>query len=301
MRSSTFPPHVIYIGLQKTGSTFLRGYFASHPQVSWTRNGTFFQTEAADVAVHGVDVVRDQYEALFTEAAGNTCRIDMYEAIGMGYVLRGIDAWNAEHFIKVGANLNNENIFTSPCLIAERIKAVAPQAKILLTIRNQARWVDSNYRHFFEQLPVGQESLFDFLSTPEGKVVLDVGMYDRVVNIYDELFGQEQVLVLPMERLEREEDLALRDLCTFLGIEQRPYQQKDKNFNRGRSLGALASTRHRAVDNPGLFKRLFRKNQPSWQLTTEEAIKHIACVYAASNARLSSRIGIDLAMLGYPA
>lgn len=301
MRSPTFPPHVIYIGLQKTGSTFLRGYFASHPQVSWTRHGTFFQTEAADVARHGVDVVRDRYGTLFTEATSNTCRIDMYEAIGMGYVLSGIEAWNAERFIKVGARLNHEHIFTAPSLLAERIKAVVPQAKILLTIRNQASWIDSNYRHFFEQLPVGQESLFDFMSTPEGKVVLDAGMFDRVVDVYDQLFGQEHVLVLPMERLEREEDLALRDLCTFLGVDQRPYRQEDKDFNRGRSLGALASTRHRPSGNFNLFERFFRQSQPRWKISTEEAIKHIACAYAASNTRLSRRIGIDLAMLGYPA
>ena len=301
MSSSTFPPLIIYIGLQKTGSTFLRGYFSAHPQVYWTRHGTFFQTEAADVDRFGRESVRSRYEALFVETTDKPCRIDMYEAIGMGYVLEGMDAWSEEHFIKVGARLNDEHIFTAPYSIAERIKMVAPEAKILLTIRNQASWIDSNYRHYFEQLPKGQESLLDFMSTPEGKMVLDAGMFDRVVEIYDQLFGREQVLVMPMERLEREEDMALQNLCAFLGIDQQPYRQEDKDFNRGRSLDALASTR-RVNSSQGfsLFERLLGRRQPRWQHTTEDALKHIACVYAASNTRLSKRIGFDLAELGYP-
>jgi hypothetical protein len=302
MYSSTLPPNVIYIGLQKTGSTFLRGYFSNHPQVLWTRHGAFFQTEVADVDLYGKETVRAQYEAQFAESAGETpCRIDMYEAIGMGYVLKGVDAWSAEHFIKVDSPLNFEHIYSEPYSIAARIKATIPSAKILLTIRSQASWIDSNYRHYFEQLPRGRESLFHFMSTPEGKMVLDVAMFDRVVEIYDKLFGRNQVLVLPMERLEQEEELALQDLCAFLGIDYLPYRHEDKDYNRGRSLGALASTRlEKKTRRFSLFEHLFGHRQPRWQATTEEILRYLACVYAASNARLSKRIGLDLAKLGYP-
>ncbi|RLJ68002.1 sulfotransferase [Sulfurisoma sediminicola] len=297
-----YPPGVVYIGLQKTGSTYLRHYFYNHPEIHCTRHGTFFQTAAADVARHGGDAVRSRYEALFADDPGKPCRIDMYEAIGMGYVLEGLDAWNARDFIKVDAPLNAEHIFTAPVTVAERVRAVVPDAKVLLTIRNQAGWLDSNYRHYFEQLPAGRETLLDFLSTPEGKVVMDVAMFDRVVEIYDRLFGPERVLVLPMERIERDEGAALRDLCQFLGVEHLPYRREDKDFNRGRALGALMSTRKVGAANQsgGLFDRLLGRKQPQWQMTTEEALKHLACVYAASNARLSRRIGVDLSALGYP-
>jgi len=255
----------------------------------------------ADVARHDPKVVRDGYESLFTEKTCKPCRMDMYEAIGMGYVLKGIGAWCAEYHIKVGAPLNSEHIFTAPHSIAERVKAAVPNAKILLTIRSQASWVDSNYRHFYEQLPAGRKSLSDFMATPEGKLVLDTAMYDRVVEIYDQLFGREQVLVLPMERLEREEGCALQDLCAFLGINHLPYRHEDKAYNRGRSLSALASARR---ERPGrgfsLVDYLFGHRQPRWENTTEEVLKHLACVYAASNARLSNRIGFDLAELGFP-
>jgi hypothetical protein len=295
-----FPPDVIYIGLQKTGSTYLRNYFYNHPEIHCSRFGTFFQTEAADIATQGTEAVRARYEAFFCEDPAKPCRIDMYEAIGMGYVLRGLDAWSAEHFVKVGALLNRGHVFTAPEIIASRVKAARPEARILITIRNQASWLDSNYRHFFEQLPEGRESLFDFLSTPEGKVVLDAAMFDRVVGIYDALFGPERVFVLPMERIEQAEELALRELCGFLGVQPVPYKAEHKNQNKGRPIGALMSARiQEGEDSSSLLDRLLGKAKPQWKIATDEALKYLACAYAASNARLSERTGLDLASLGY--
>lgn len=301
MSQAGYLPSIVYIGLQKTGSTYLRHYFYNHPEIHCTRHGTFFQTEAADIALGGIEGVRARYEANFTEDSGKPCRIDMYEAIGMGYVLKGIEGWTAQHFIAVDTPLNSGHIFTAPTVIGERVKAAVPEARILLTIRNQTDWLNSNYRHYFEHLPAGRESLFDFLSTPEGKSVLDTAMFDRAVEIYDRLFGRDNVLVLPMEWLERDEDVALRKLCTFLGVQHRPYQREDKNFNRGRALDALMSARK--SDGHGrssLLGRLFaHKPVERWQFTTHEALQHIALAYAASNTRLSQRIGIDLTSLGY--
>jgi hypothetical protein len=301
MRSLTYPPNVVYVGLQKTGSTFLRGYFSNHPEVNWTRHGAFFQTEVADLDRQPNGFVRSHYEAFFTEDTGKPCRIDMYESIGMGYLLKGIDAWSAEYFIQTVSPFNKEHIFTAPLCVAERIKAAIPDGKILLTIRNQASWLDSNYRHFFEQLPHGQKFLFDFMSSPEGRIVLDAGMFDRIVEIYDRLFGQDRVFVLPMERLEETEELALRDLCMFLGIAHLPYRQADKVFNRGRPLDKLEPTHLKTPSkNFSLLRRLLGTHKSHFKLSSEEVLKHIAQVYAASNARLSRRIGFDLAKLGYP-
>ena len=295
-----FPPDVIYIGLQKTGSTYLRNYFYNHPEIHCSRFGTFFQTEAADIATDGLEAVRARYEANFSADPAKPCRIDMYEAIGMGYVLKGLDAWSAEHFVKPGAPLNGEHIFSAPEEIASRVKAIRPDAKILMTIRNQSSWLDSNYRHYFEQLPEGQESLLDFLSTPEGKLVLDAAMFDRVVGIYDALFGRERVFVLPMERIEQTEEIALQDLCGFLGVQTLPYKAEHKNLNKGRPLGALINARtQRTRDANSLLDRLLGRRLPHSKITPHEVMKHLACTYAASNARLSARIGLDLSSLGY--
>ena len=58
------PPSVIYVGLQKTGSTFLRHYFYAHPEIHCSRHGLFFQTDAADGSA---DEVRARYQSLFTD------------------------------------------------------------------------------------------------------------------------------------------------------------------------------------------------------------------------------------------
>jgi hypothetical protein len=296
-----FPPDVIYIGLQKTGSTYLRNYFYNHAETHCSRYGTFFQTEAADIAIHGVETVRARYESHFVADPGKPCRIDMYEAIGMGYVLKGIHAWNASEFVKVDTPLNARHIFSAPAEIAARVKAARPCAKILITIRNQAPWVYSNYRHYFEQLPKGRESLLDFLETPEGKIVLDTAAFDRVVDIYDSLFGRDNVFVLPMERIEQSEDAALLNLCQFLGIQYTPYRAEHKNMNKGRELDALMSARiGEGRQEIRFLDRIFGRPEPHWKMTTESALQHIACAYAASNARLSVRLGVDLSNYGYP-
>jgi len=292
------PPHVVYVGLQKTGSTYLRHYFYNHPDIFCSRHGKFFQTDAADVAQHGSDGVRSRYEALFAAEAAKPCRIDMYEAIGMGYVLKGIDDWSEREFLRVNEALNARHIVYAPRQMAERVHAAAPDAKVLLTIRNQAGWIDSNYRHYFEQIPTEGKTLADFLSTPEGKLVLDVAAFDRVVDIYDQLFGADRVLVLPLERLENEEDAAFRELCAFLGVAQVSYRRDDKNLNQGRPLDALKNVYAKPA---GWLDRWVGRGCQAPDKQYQEMLGHLSRVYAASNARLSSRLGVNLADLGYPA
>lgn len=301
MQQHTYPPHTIYIGLQKTGSTYLRNYFFNHPEVYCSRKGAFFQTDSADINLHGELAVRISYESLFEQNPGKPCRIDMYEAIGMGYVLNGLDAWTAHDFIRVDTKLNSGHIVTDHAQVAARVKAALPDARILMTVRNQPLWLSSNYRHFFEQLPKGRETLLDFLSTPEGKIVLDAAMFDRIVDIYDRVFGIERVHVLPMECLKHDEEQALRNLCKFLDIHFTPYKNDDKKYNEGRNLDALMAARYQDLAKPpGLISQIFGHAKSQQRLTTEETIKQLSLVYAASNTRLANRLGLDLESLGYP-
>jgi hypothetical protein len=41
-------PNVVYVGLMRSGSQFLRSYFAVHPQIQWTRKAWHFQLDLDD-------------------------------------------------------------------------------------------------------------------------------------------------------------------------------------------------------------------------------------------------------------
>lgn len=297
-------PDAIYIGLQKTGSLFVRKYFQLHSELSYTRCGKFFQRDESDPEIHGHEVVHIRYADHFLSAPSTPCLIDMYESLGMGYRLAGIADWSADIFLRCGKPLNTDHVFSDHGRIAARVKAACPDARIIMTIRSQPSWLYSNYRHFFEALPDARHSLEDFLATIEGKLVLDAAMFDRVVETYDRLFGPERVHVLPMEMLESSEEAALRGLCHFLGVEYEPYRNEVKDYNKGRNIDELLKARQQ--DPPAtrrlarLFGRGVREAPPSSPGCDEKTLGLLSMVYAASNARLSARLGTDLGSLGYP-
>src|SRR3546814_18149521 len=89
-------PDAIYIGLQKTGSLFVRKYFQLHSELSYTRCGKFFQRDESDPEIHGREAVHIRYADYFLSAPNAPCLIDMYESLGMGYRLAGIADWSAD-------------------------------------------------------------------------------------------------------------------------------------------------------------------------------------------------------------
>jgi hypothetical protein len=284
-------PDVVYIGLQKTGSTFLRHYFWNHDEVYCDRHGIFFQTDQADTTRRGVNAVRADYAALFPERVSRKCHIDMYEALGMGYVFRDRSTWDGQLFIDPDCSLAAGPARAEPEELARRIHAVLPNAKILITIRSQIDWLLSGYRHYFTHLPTGRSRFIDFLRTPEGKISLDAAQFDRIVNLYDRLFDAANVHVLPLELMERSEAASLRSLNAFLGISPLPYATENKVLNRGQPIvGKRRSLLDRLRGTPPNDSAIFPTNV--------REVLH--CAYSASNIRLGRRIGVELEAIGYP-
>jgi hypothetical protein len=295
-------PSAVYIGFQKTGSEFLRSYFAFHPELAWARHGTYFQRE---------DFTPDGYRALFdgTEAGG--VMIDMYEAIAMGYVFAGLESWSPDHAVTLDQPLDGKFMVPAPELVVQRIHQALPNARILITVRNQIDWLRSNYLHHLGLLPHRRRTLLDFLSTREGKLVLFAGLYDRTIGLYFEVFGPERVHVLPMELLKLGEDEALAGLCRFLGVQPRSFQHGERNFNTGigsrrgnlmRLAGRLGINQWGTEMLKPLRKPIEKALAPLLDadvLSTAEKTM-LTSFYAASNHLSSRLLGRDLGVLGYP-
>ncbi len=290
-------PHVLYVGLQKTGSTFLRHYFYQHPGIDCTRHGALLQTSACDVAARGEAAARASYAARFGPPDGRL-RIDMYESLAMGYLLRREDAWEAGRFVTPLPSARDDAVRFDPEALVTRVRAILPDARIVLTVRSQLDWLDSSFRHFRVHLPAGRQRFVDFLETLEGRFALEVAHLDRTFAHWAQGFGAGRVHLLPLEELERDEPGALARLCAFLGVEAVPYEPERKQWNRGAQMPAppfpAAAWWRRWL--PGAL----RQAEPSAATIPVELRAALCAAYSVGNARLQERVGVDLAQLGYP-
>lgn len=102
-------------------------------------------------------------------------------------------------------------------IFARRIKDVAPDAKILISIRDQLRILPSVYAQYIQRGGTMKPERF-FAGTDEpGYWGFDPCHfeYDRLVRLYQQLFGAENVLVVTQEALKVDMDAVAREIAEF--------------------------------------------------------------------------------------
>ena len=207
--------------------------------------------------------------------------------------------------------------------VADRLAATFTHAKVLIGIREQKSMLMSMFRQYIRQ--GGNLPLEDFIGArhvTEGfspLCRLDHFEYDAFVRYYQDLFGPESVLVMPLELLKQDTGAYLSRVRSFLGINNQgepstekvnvgsggmtlALQRRLNRWTRKNSLGAnrgvgwrLAVWCCRASDRfiPGSIQRAVDTKY-------KQVIKaHVGDYYEPSNTRLSKIIDIDLSRLGY--
>lgn len=100
---------------------------------------------------------------------------------------------------------------------ADRIKAIAPDARILISIRAQLRILPSIYMQYLTR--GGTMSWQKFFEAPASRGYFGFDLahfeYDRLVARYQTLFGAENVYVLPQESIAADMEAAARGLAKF--------------------------------------------------------------------------------------
>ncbi len=210
---------------------------------------------------------------------------------------------------------------------AERLKRVAPNAKILISIRNQMQILPSVYMQYVlrggtmppEQFFQGTEEPGYFAFAPEHFE------YDLLVRHYQNLFGAMNVYILTQESLQRDMADATARLAAFAGntrfaglapAEQRPVGISYPEY----AIPILRRINHiqRSQINPrpivsvgmtprGLYKlagymlkvpfltRRFKGRKP----VSDHVRKRFANRYADSNLRLAELVAHPLDLSGY--
>lgn len=204
---------LIHIGYHKTGST-------------WLRNEIFIDES-------------DIFSPIKREHGGHSQFADHFVCDEEGYILNSFDT--NEKVLKQNQSeilstykgnkikvISHERLSGNPhsagfdaSIIANRIKTTFPNGKILIVIREQKSFILSNY---FQYLSIGGTfGIKRYLTTKYDGVRPKFSPnhidYYGLISTYQELFGKENVLVLPYEMFNTQKELFFKFFGDFLGAE----------------------------------------------------------------------------------
>jgi hypothetical protein len=215
---------------------------------------------------------------------------------------------------------------------ARRIKAVWPDARIVMLIRCQPAVIAASYVQYVRgggtygprrYLFPGRYLTGAFRHPYKApRFALEQFEYDRLIGFYDALFGPANVTVLPYEELRRDPEAFLARMGRELGlvIDQAAVAHRRANRSFGpltilvaRLLGLF--TARSVIDKaylfsiPGFYElrrpilnALSRLERPATPETIlgSALVEQIRTHYGPSNRRLARLRDIDLQGLGYP-
>jgi hypothetical protein len=217
-----------------------------------------------------------------------------------------------------------ESVYPSKAT-ADRLKLLFPQARILIVIREQTDMLLSWYKHYVRaRLSL---SLRDYLASdpPSGFAPpfrWELLEYHLLVGHYQQLFGHQNVLVLPIEKLRQGELGFANAVNSFAGVSSLDELPASRPVNKG--LGGMTAGwlrhwnrltgadrtrlawRERWIDSLGgrIFWQLDRIIPARYQKSRDRAmIEEVNCLlgdhYARSNRQTAQMTGLDLASMGY--
>lgn len=313
-------PEFIIIGAQKCGTSSLHALLDHHPGLFLPRGEIFF---------FDVDDV-EQHPDFFVQTRQGWTRHD-WEADLSTYL-----RWYRGFFgaAAPGQMLGEDSTtYLASRLAPARIRALLPEARLVVLLRDPVRRAYSAYWH---NVAAGRVcSSFERELRDHGPGLLDKGRYDEQLDRYLAHFPREQVQVLLFDDFVAEPQRTVDHVCRFLGVEPvsisgvethrnaaRPPLWVPARLAANRLLGRfLRKSYSRAIPNmpgyrPGsLYLRAKgspwadrldeavtslwpRKRYPPMRSGTRAFLQH---VYWPHVAHLSEQLGRDLLTLwGYP-
>jgi hypothetical protein len=303
---------VIHVGYPKTGTTTLqRSYFANVPGYTLL---TAEQPRTGSIYARLSESLRNAPDHDFLEA---TTRAFLTEVAPDGRLL-----WSDE---RLTGDIWDAGL--APERVADRLHRLLPEAAILVSVRHQGTLLASLYSRYVKQ--GGYVRFADFVAgrAPGFAVDLDRLAYDRLVARYQELFGDDRVVVVAYEQWRSDPHHFWQSVADLLDAP--PPAGLDPvslpTMNRSLSYPSRWVLRHsnrwfrKSVFNPRprivslrraarlreQLERIDKKLIPgvSTRLAPAdlEAVDAILSRFEAGNERLARSTGLPLAELGYPA
>ena len=214
-------PWLIHIGYRKCGSTWMqKRLFPAIPEVDFLgkrygQPGLAWLGKVRDLLAikHCFDFSVKEVHALIEQNAppqDDRIRALSYEGLSGELWRRNIDS--------------KRN--------ADRIHATFPNAKILMVTRRQVAHLESLYKQYL--LSGGVLSIADFLKADDHHLQFDIDslQYDRLAGYYIQLFGRQNVQVLPFELLVADAQVFSDAVCDFIGVPRIVLEKEDHDYVR---------------------------------------------------------------------
>lgn len=212
-------------------------------------------------------------------------------------------------------------------LMAERLKCLFPEAKILIVIRNQMDALRSMYSFMVRErgeninISYGRPSVASFeqwIADQEAflpRSYLLTLRYYELISYYWKLFGKDNTTVLFFEDLVRSPDKFFEQLACYFDVESIGYASKPSEPKRNKSPSGKALSYYRlrgALPNVQLSKFLPKVIAHRWhEFLSNNSGKHagpelppvmrerIMGMYREGNRKLQHELQRNLADLGY--
>lgn len=212
LKSESF---IFHIGYHKTASTFLQNAFAQ------SDIGYLFLSKEA---------IRRFKNLLLNKEATKQAAKELREQISPKN--KAVNIISQESLSGHPHGYKTDNPFRT----ADIIKAVFPEAKILIVIREQFDYLKSLY--CFRVGIKGQEvrNIQKFLHQEGEKGLFEKLQYHKLIGYYKKLFSDERVLVLPYELLKSDKREFVKHLTEFTGAKIVLNEKKTKKRNLNKSV-----------------------------------------------------------------
>lgn len=301
---------VLHVGYQKTATTWLqKAVLSHHPGVEVVRRATPDAEWLEDVVgLHPFDfdpgALRARYERSAAACAGRLPFLS-YEA------------WIGTPFS--GGRDVVEN--------ARRLHAIFPEARVVLVIREPMDMLGSMLRQYVHEGGALPPTALLTRRHPE-RTYFDPSFlyYDRVIDVYSELFGRDRLCVLLFEMLRSSPQEFVDQLCEFCGVVPLDVSRlEDGHRNTGLSAPSLAIARvanrfvasafntaplvpralltsraiRRALQR-GVDPLLFRNARAASPALDAQLRVRLEAGYRAHNQRLAKEHDIPVDRFGYP-
>lgn len=205
--------------------------------------------------------------------------------------------------------------------VAQRLRDTFGNARVLMMFREQKKMIFSAYNMYIRS--GGRMTLREFIGTGQdmtgfdGLCKLPFFRYERLYRMYQDMFGEDRVLALPLELLARDPERFTTQLCAFSGVEWQEFPA-EKKANKG--FEALTSSVARRANHFMRFDHLKPKKSSAFRRKSLSLIERLATdgmkervaskwhkqisdrvgnYYSAGNAEFSQMLDMDLKAFGY--
>lgn len=304
---------LVHIGAPKTGTTFLQTQIFARTDGLGCIGRPHQDTADYRRFAHALMQEEDESTAIATIRS---------------YLHRAVEEEKARPFV-----LSDEAISFAPLwhVVARRLAAVAPEAKILLTVRSQFSAITSfyaNHGRLLRNVPAPYRgrhiSFADWLEFAIRKVensyeknYLRVLFYDRLTDVFDNFFDRANVTVLLYEAMQtRREDFAaqlssaLQADCAASFLAARDTRANPRHSERQLAFNALQSkfplmrrAARRLAFTSGVrtaVRRYIEGGQPVQTELNDAQRRLVADLYRESNQRLIEKYNLALNDFDYP-